>query len=77
MTHDPMSGVSAHLVTNIKECYDKVLAQSQTITELLLEGKHAGCQHFDMKKFSSRLDSIKAVLNKTNATKDIGNISPC
>ena len=39
MTKDPMSGAITHLMTNIKECYDKVLAQSQTITELLLEGQ--------------------------------------
>ena len=30
-----MSGVSTHPMTNIKKCYDKVLAQSKTIAELM------------------------------------------
>ena len=77
MINVPMSGVSTHLMTNIKECYDKVLAQSQAIAELLLEGQHADWQHFDMKKFISRLDYMKGVLNTTNATKGIGNIIVC
>ena len=72
-----MSGVSTHLMTNIKECYDKVLAQSQTITELLLEGQHADWTHFDMKKCSSKFDSFKAVLSTTSATKDMGNMLIC
>ena len=70
--HDPMSGVIAHLMTNIKECYDKVLAQSQTIAELLLEGQHVDWKDFDLKKFNSRLDYIKAVLSTTIFIKDIG-----
>ncbi len=45
--------------TNIKECYDKVLAQCQTITEMLLEGQVLDWKHFDITGFSSRLDSIK------------------
>ena len=39
ITKDSMSGVSTHLMTNIKECYEKVLAQPQAITELLLQGQ--------------------------------------
>ena len=49
MTKGPMSGVSNRLMTNVKECYNNVLAQSQTIAELLLEGQYANCQRFDMK----------------------------
>ena len=77
MANDPMSGVSTQLMTNIKECYAKVLAQSQTITELLLEGQYVDLQHFDVNKFSPRLDSIKAVLNTTKCTKGIGNMNIC
>ena len=74
MTNVIMSGVSTHLMTNIRECYDKV---SQTITELLLEGQNVVWKHFGMKKCSSRLDSVKAVLNTTNATKDNCNMIIC
>ena len=38
MTKGHMSGVSTHLMTNITECYAKVLAQSTSITELTQEG---------------------------------------
>ena len=38
MTKDPMSGANGHLRTNIKECYEKVLAQSKGIAELMLQG---------------------------------------
>ena len=72
MTNDPMSGVSTHLTTNIKECYAKVLAQSHTITELLLEGQYVDWKDLDLNKFRSRLDSIKVVLKTTKCTKDIG-----
>ena len=49
MTNDHMSGASAHLMTNIKECYAKVLAQSQAITELLLEGQVVDWKDFVLK----------------------------
>ena len=65
--HDqsPMSGVGTHLMTNITECYDKVLAQPQTINEFLMEGQDVDWKDFDLEKFSSRLDSIKVVLSTT------------
>ena len=72
MTNDPMSGVSAHTMTNNQECYNKVLANIKTITELLLEGQYIDGKGLDLKKFSSRLGSINAVLNTTTCTKDIG-----
>ena len=68
MSKDPMSGVITHLMTNIKECYDKVLAQSQTIAELLLDGPDIEWKQCDINKSSSRLDSIKVVLNTTKCT---------
>ena len=40
MSKGRMSGRIAHPVNNIKECYGKVLAQSQTGTALLLEGQY-------------------------------------
>ena len=49
-----------------------MLAQSQTITEVLLEGQYADWKCCDLKKFSSRLDSVKAVLNAIKCTRDIG-----
>ena len=64
-------------MTNIKEFSDKVLAQSKNITELSQEGQGVDWKQFDIKRFSARLDSIKVVLNTTNATKDIGNIIIC
>jgi hypothetical protein len=64
-------------MTNIKECYEKVLAQSKSITDLLLEGPHVDWKQIDVTKFTFRLDYIKAVLNTTNATKDIGNMIMC
>ena len=60
VTKDPMYGASTHLMTNIEECYDKVLAQSKSITELLLEGQYVDWKHCDIKEFSYRLDYIKA-----------------
>ena len=73
-----MSGVSAHLMTNNnKECYDKVLSQSQTITELLMDGHYVDWKGFDLKKCSPRLEYIKVVLNTTKCTKDIGNSIMC
>ena len=65
-----MSGVSTDLMTNIKECYDKVLVQSKRITELLLEGQYVDWKHFDINMLSSRLDYIKS-------PKAIGNIIMC
>ena len=60
MTNDYMSGVSAHLMTNIKACYDKVLAQSTSITKLFDAGP-VGCLEalFNISKSSARLDYIK------------------
>ena len=66
-----MSVVSTHLMTNIKGCYDKMLARSQTITQLLLEGQHVDWQHLNMNRFTCRIDYIKVVPNTTNATQDI------
>ena len=37
-----------------------------------MEGHYVDWMNFDINKFTSRLDSIKAVLSTTNATKDIG-----
>ncbi len=68
MTKSPVPGASTHLMTNIKKCYDNVLAQSTSITELLLEGRYVDWKHCDIKKFSSKVDSTKVVLNRTNAT---------
>ena len=72
-----MSGVSTCRTTNTKEFDDKMMAQSQAITELLLEGQYINWKDFDFNKFNSRLDSIKAVLNTTTCTKDIGNMIIC
>ena len=52
-------------------------AQFKPITELLLEGQYVDWKHFDIKKINSRLDYIKAVLNTTNATNNIGNMIIC
>ena len=76
MTNDLMSGVITHLMTSIKE-YMIICWPSQTIAELLLEGQDVDWNHFDINKFNSRLDSIKAVLNTAKCTKDIGNRSIC
>ena len=38
MAKGHMSGVSTHPMSNIEECYDKVLAQSKSITELTQKG---------------------------------------
>ncbi len=72
-----MSGVSTHPMTNIKECYAKLLAQSKRITELLLQCQYADWMHFDINQFKSRLDYMKAMTNRTNATKDMGNMTIC
>ena len=37
------------------------LAQSHTITELLMEGQYANWKNFDINQLNSRLDTIKAV----------------
>ena len=60
-------------MTSIQECYDKVLAQSKSITEHMLEGQYVDEKHVYIKTWSSNLDSITVVLNTTNTTKDIGN----
>ncbi len=60
MTNDPKSSVTTQLMTNMKECYQHALAQPQTITELLMEGKCVDCINFDINKFTSRLEYIKA-----------------
>ena len=54
-----------------------MLAQSKSIAELFPEGPYADWEQFDIKAFNSRLDYIKAVVNATNATKDIGNMITC
>ena len=40
MAKGHMSGASTHPMTNIKECYDKVLAQSKSIADLMQEGQY-------------------------------------
>ena len=77
MTKDPMSGVSTHLVTNAKGCYDKVQAQSQIIIEVLISGTQTDWEDFDIKVWQHKLDTIKAVLTQTNLTKDIGKRFMC
>ena len=74
MAKGPMSGALAHLMANTKECYDNVLAQSESTTELMLEGREVDWNHFDIKKWSSERDYDKAVLHATNATNGIGNL---
>ena len=61
---------------HIKEYYDKVLAQSHTIAKMLLEGQYADWKHLHLNK---DIDStlIKAVLNTTNCTKDVGTMIIC
>ena len=62
-------------MTNIKSCYDTVQAQSKNITELLLAGQQVDWVDWTVSentKWASKLDSIKAVVTKTNAIKDIG-----
>ena len=77
MTKGYMSDASTHLITNIKECYGKVLAQPKSITDILLEGRYVDWDRFDLKTWNSKLDYVKAVLNTTSATKDIGNRLIC
>ena len=72
MSKDPMTGVTTHLMNNIKGCYDKVQAQSQIITEVLISGTETAWEDFDIKVWQHKLDTIKAVLTQTNLTKDIG-----
>ena len=72
MSKDPMTGVTTHLMNNIKGCYDKVQAQSQIITEVLISGTETDWEDFDIKVWQHKLDTIKAVLTQTNLTKDIG-----
>ena len=71
-TKDPMSGVTPQLMTNIKESYESVQAQSKVITELLLEGQEVDWENFDIKHWDSKFSIIKAELSKTKQTKDIG-----
>jgi hypothetical protein len=72
MSKDPMTGVTPQLMTNIKGCYDKVQAQSKVITEVLINGTETAWEDFDITVWKHKLDTIKAVLTQTNATKDIG-----
>jgi hypothetical protein len=72
MSKDPMTGVTTHLMNNIKRCYDKVQAQSHIITEVLISGAETAWEDFDIKVWQHKLDTIKAVLTQTNLTKDIG-----
>ena len=59
MTKGPYFGVSTHLMTNITECYGKVWALSKSITDLLFEGQYVDWKHFDIKRWSSKRDSVK------------------
>ena len=77
MSKDPMTGVTTHLMNNIKGCYDKVQAQSQIITELLISGTQTVLDDFGIKVWQHKLDTIKAVLAQTNLTKDIGKMVIC
>jgi hypothetical protein len=77
MSKDPMTGVTTHIMTNIKGCSDKVQAQSKIITEVLISGTETDWEDFDMKVWQHKLDTIKAVLTQTNLTKDIGNMIIC
>ncbi|MFM7987384.1 MAG: hypothetical protein ACKPKO_49540 [Candidatus Fonsibacter sp.] len=52
-------------------------AQSQIITELLMECQYIDWVNLDINKSTFILDSIKAVLSTTNATKDIDNMIIC
>ena len=72
-----MYGKSTHPMRSMKECYDKVLAQFKSITELVMEGQDVDRNHFDISHWSGKLDYIKVVLNTTNATKDVGNMITC
>ena len=69
-----MTGVTTHIMNNIKGCYDKVQAQPQIITEVLISGTETAWENFDIKVWQHKLDTIKAVLPQTNLTKDIGNM---
>jgi hypothetical protein len=69
---DPMTGVTTRLMNNIMGCYDKVQAQSQIITEVLISGTETAWEDFDIKVWQHKLDTIKAVRTQTNLTKDIG-----
>jgi hypothetical protein len=46
MSKDPMAGVTTHIMNNIKGRYDKVQAQSQIITELLISGTETAWADF-------------------------------
>ena len=78
MTNDPMSGVITHLMTNIKEmlllmCWHSPRPSPSCCWRAnMLIGMTVA-----LKNFRSRLDSIKAVLNTTKPTKDIGNRIIC
>ena len=72
MNKGPMTGVTTHLMNNIKWCYDKVHAQSQIITDVLISGTETDWEDFDIKVWQHNLDTIKAVLTQTILTKDIG-----
>jgi hypothetical protein len=77
MSNDPMTGVTAHLMNNMNGCYDKVQAQSQIITEVLISGTQIAWEEFDIKVWQHKLDTIKAALTQTNLTKDIGKRITC
>ena len=74
INNNPMTGVSARLMTNIKECYATALTQSNSNTELMTDGQEVDWNHFDIMRWSSDIDSTEAVLNATNATNNIGNM---
>ena len=49
MSKDPMTGVTTHLMKKTQGCYEKVQAQSQFITELLISGTQTGWDDFGVK----------------------------
>ena len=66
-----MSSMATQLMTNKNECYQHALAQSDIITELLLEGHCVDCINVGINKFTSRLEYVKAALSTTAATKTL------
>ena len=64
MAKSHMSGVSTHPMTNIRLCYDKVLAQSNSITELMQEGQYTSdntCWYHEFQGQRVALDRIAIV----------------
>ena len=81
-----MYGVITHPMTNIKECYDKVLAQSKGITEFMQEGQYTNdhtCWYHDFQGQRVAQDRIELVLSliwqctKMSAMVVFGQYSTC